>query len=136
LAEALKDEGCDSIYLDRLRTSFDPQSHVEKLEEELVEEMARALANTAAKVNYNFAKLDLCAKKMNQARNDHERLLSAREFNTQRDLCFKARQDLLIHRQALGFKTQNHRAVEAMYPLPPKVSMMHEEEEDDDEQKA
>lgn len=33
LAETLKDEGCDSIYLDRLRSDVDVKAHVDKLEE-------------------------------------------------------------------------------------------------------
>ena len=37
-------------------------------------------------------------------------------FDAQRQVCRKERQNLLIHRQALGFKTGNHGAVEKYYP--------------------
>mmetsp|Transcript_13471 Transcript_13471/g.43880 ORF Transcript_13471/g.43880 Transcript_13471/m.43880 type:complete len:138 (+) Transcript_13471:293-706(+) len=117
LAEQLKDEGCDSLYLDRLSRSFDVQSHVEKLEEEIAEEMARALANTAAKANYQFAVLDHLKSKALLSRDPS----AVKDFNDQRDICIKARHELVIHRQALGFKTNNHRAVESHFPIPDKL---------------
>ena len=43
--------------------------------------------------------------------------LSRVDFDAQRAACLKARQDLLIHRQALGFKTNNHAVVEKYYPI-------------------
>lgn len=112
LAEQLKDEGCDSIYLDRLRSTHDVKGHVDRLEEELAEEMARSLGNTNAKVAYHFAKLDQINKDTEDGR---------RAFNEQRELCRAARHELIVHRQALGFKTNNYRAVEKEYPLPPKM---------------
>ena len=42
-------------------------------------------------------------------------------FDAQRQVCRKERQNLLIHRQALGFKTGNHGAVEGAIP-PPRSS--------------
>ena len=110
------------MYLDRLRSSssLSLQSHVDNLSDEIAEEMSRALANTAAKVNYQFAKLDFLKSdfdKASKSRNDKQK--AAEAFNAQRSVCMKARTELVIHRQALGFKTNNHRAVEAHFPLPP-----------------
>lgn len=101
LAEQLRDEGCDSIYLDRLRSTYRKS---ERLEDELAEEMARALSNTSAKVSYEFARLDMLLQKGEDCREQRER-------------CKKARYELIVHRQALGFKTNNHAEVEKHFPL-------------------
>ena len=44
LAEQLVDEGCESIYLTRLRAQHDVRAHVDTLAEEVAEEMARPSA--------------------------------------------------------------------------------------------
>jgi len=57
-------------------------------------------------------------------------------FDAQRAICRKERQNLLIHRQALGFKTGNHGAVEKYYPsssLKPLGDFLEDAPEDDDE---
>ena len=56
-------------------------------------------------------------------------------FDAQRQVCLKERQNLLIHRQALGFKTGNHGAVEKYYPssaLKPLGDFLDEAPEDDE----
>lgn len=82
--------------------------------------MARALSNTDAKCAYNFAKLDLCKRAIDHATNHSEKAKAVDAYNAQRDLCQRARHELIIHRQALGFKTNNHKCVEKHYPLPPR----------------
>ena len=58
LAEQLADEGCESIYLTRLRAQHDVRAHVDTLAEEVAEEMARALGRTTSRVDYAFACLE------------------------------------------------------------------------------
>ena len=58
LAEQLVDEGCESIYLTRLRAQHDVRAHVDTLAEEVAEEMARALGRTTSRVDYAFACLE------------------------------------------------------------------------------
>ena len=56
-------------------------------------------------------------------------------FDAQRAICRKERQNLLIHRQALGFKTGNHGAVEKYYPssaLKPLGDFLEDAPEDDE----
>jgi hypothetical protein len=149
LAEQLVDEGCESIYLTRLRAQHDVRAHVDTLAEEVAEEMARALGRTTSRVDYAFACLERDRQRASEAAADVLKLrvpelrdelrrhglavggnkpdLRARlmpvatadaveAFDAQRAICRKERQNLLIHRQALGFKTGNHGAVEKYYP--------------------
>ena len=169
LAEQLVDEGCESIYLTRLRAQHDVRAHVDTLAEEVAEEMARALGRTTSRVDYAFACLERDRQRAHDAAAAVLRLrvpelrdelrshglavggnkpeLRARlmpvatadaveAFDAQRALCRKERQNLLIHRQALGFKTGNHGAVEKYYPssaLKPLGDFLDEAPEDDEE---
>ena len=169
LAEQLVDEGCESIYLTRLRAQHDVRAHVDTLAEEVAEEMARALGRTTARVDYAFACLERDRQRASEAAAAVLRLrvpelrdelrshglavggnkpeLRARlmpvatadaveAFDAQRAVCRKERQNLLIHRQALGFKTGNHGAVEKYYPssaLKPLGDFLDEAPEDDEE---
>ena len=169
LAEQLVDEGCESIYLTRLRAQHDVRAHVDTLAEEVAEEMARALGRTTSRVDYAFACLERDRQRAHDAAaavlklrvpelrdelrrhglpvggNKPElraRLMpvatadAVRAFDAQRQVCRKERQNLLIHRQALGFKTGNHGAVEKYYPssaLKPLGDFLDDAPEDDDE---
>ena len=169
LAEQLVDEGCESIYLTRLRAQHDVRAHVDTLAEEVAEEMARALGRTTSRVDYAFACLERDRQRAHDAaaavlklrvpelRDELRRHglpvggnkpeLRARlmpvatadaveAFDAQRAICRKERQNLLIHRQALGFKTGNHGAVEKYYPssaLKPLGDFLDEASEDDEE---
>ena len=169
LAEQLVDEGCESIYLTRLRAQHDVRAHVDTLAEEVAEEMARALGRTTSRVDYAFACLERDRQRAHDAAaavlklrvpelrdelrshglavggNKPElraRLMpvatadAVEAFDAQRALCRKERQNLLIHRQALGFKTGNHGAVEKYYPssaLKPLGDFLDEAPEDDEE---
>ena len=169
LAEQLVDEGCESIYLTRLRAQHDVRAHVDTLAEEVAEEMARALGRTTSRVDYAFACLERDRQRAHDSAAAVLRLrvpelrdelrshglpvggnkpeLRARlmpvatadaveAFDAQRAICRKERQNLLIHRQALGFKTGNHGAVEKYYPssaLKPLGDFLDEASEDGDE---
>ena len=168
LAEQLVDEGCESIYLTRLRAQHDVRAHVDTLAEEVAEEMARALGRTTSRVDYAFACLERDRQRAHDAAaavlklrvpelrdelrshglpvggNKPElraRLMpvatadAVEAFDAQRALCRKERQNLLIHRQALGFKTGNHGAVEKYYPssaLKPLGDFLEDAEDDEE----
>ena len=150
LAEQLVDEGCESVYLTRIRAQHDVNAHVDSIADEVAEEMAQALGRTTSKCDYAFAvlardraaharavdgvlamrapelKAALAARGLATGGNKpvlRARLLPAATeetrdaFEAQRKVCQRARSDLLIHRQALGFKTENHAVVEKYYPL-------------------
>ena len=62
LVEELKDEGYESIYLDRLRANLDVEQQHGILEKEIVQEMAYALGKSAAKVDHALLELELLEK--------------------------------------------------------------------------
>lgn len=105
----------ESVYAARLRVAHDPKDHVEKIEEEIMEEMAGALGRTADKANYKFLLLERqahCVDKLIASKAANEELESAiSSFNTLRADADNARRELMIHRQACGFSTGNHQIV-------------------------
>lgn len=66
LAEQIKDSGSlagsddatESVYAARLRANYDRRDHIEKIEQEVMEEMASSLGRTGDKVNYHFLLLE------------------------------------------------------------------------------
>jgi hypothetical protein len=108
LVEQLQSSGYESEYLDRLRAQVSAEEQALLLERELVEEMARALGRTAAKVDYALLRLELLEREGSS--ND--------DYNRVRDEAIRARHDLLIHREAIGIRDNNILA--HIYPIPPK----------------
>ena len=47
------------------------------------------------------------------------------EFNSARDAAYDARQDLIIQRQAVGFRLENYKLVHQRYPIPPRRKRGH-----------
>mmetsp|Transcript_9797 Transcript_9797/g.12866 ORF Transcript_9797/g.12866 Transcript_9797/m.12866 type:complete len:233 (-) Transcript_9797:71-769(-) len=132
LAEQIKDgdEVTDSIYMARLRSNHDVRDHVEKIEEEILEEMASALGRTGDKCNYHFYLLEkqgqICDQtfetaksKTKKDKNSYNLVLSeVAEFNRLLKLAEQVRREVIIHRQAIGFQTGNYLAIERAWPLP------------------
>ena len=141
LAEAIQNQdgvAHESIYAARLMAGKDPRDNVEKIEEEIQEEMAAALGKSGGKCDYHFYILerqgwacDNSAKLLEQAvveGKDEPTLaglklaleVACNEFNSLRKTAESARRDLMIHRQAVGFTTGNHEFVHSKWPLPPQ----------------
>ena len=190
LAQLIKDDPTagESVYAARLRAGHDTRDHVEKIEEEILEEMAGALGRAGDKCNYRFLVLEkqgqaadaaakaaadeaavLRAMKVSELKEScrsgglpvtgskatlvrylmfpsayrkiktrglpcggeskHEQLQAAvQAFNEHRAEAQDARRELIIHRQAVGFQTGNHSAVEKAWPLPKKRAALSAEE--------
>lgn len=111
------DEGCESVYLNRLRGIHDAKAHVDTIADEMAEEMARALGRTASAADYSYALLERARDAHAAAAAGADRDAAADAFEAQRAVAARARQDLLIHRQALGFKTSNYETVDRCWPL-------------------
>ena len=136
MAQQIKDGGGDigpqeadeSVYAARLRASHDHRDAVEKIEDELMEEMAGALGRSGIKCDLHFLLLErqgkLCDELGVKAREAHTGQValqeSVAEFNRLRREAEGARRDLIIHRQAVGFQQANYTFVESKWPLPPK----------------
>jgi len=134
LAEKIKDDdlAADSVYLARLRKNHDPRDHIEKLEEEVLEEIAGALGRTAAKTDYAFFVMDRAERLLDAASHPREQNRLAREFNQARLNAEKARRELMIHRQAVGFTIGNQKSVEKKWALPPPRRIVVDDAEEEE----
>ena len=110
----------DSKYVRRVRESqrFDVKGHVEKLEEELLEEMAEALGRTVSRCDHAFAMLDVAMAEYAAAQSASEQESALRSLVMLRREAMERRTALMIHRQALGFRIRNEAEVRRFYPLP------------------
>lgn len=125
LAEAIKCENVETRFKDEVRVRIsNPADHVAKIEEEIQEEMAKALGSTGAKCRYYFSLLANIDEECRCAEANGEsldiRIGKVRKFNEVRLLAEAARSELIIHRQAIGFTWRNQKIVEEEFPLPLK----------------
>ena len=118
LVRELKDTGYESPYLDRLRARLDPATEVERLEAEIVQEMAHALGRTENKLNYALLRLELASRAIDTAPDPLERYERVREFNALRSEALDARRNLQIHREAIGIR--RNKVLDELYPIPPR----------------
>jgi hypothetical protein len=124
LAAELTEYGVDSPYLERVRTRVDAEQELTALQDEIAGEIARALGRSAEQLNLALAELDLCAAKLARLRSsgrtgpELEQAVDA--FNQQRSVAEKRLRDLVIHREAAGFR--RNQAVYEQHPIPPRES--------------
>ena len=116
LVAGLKERGYESVYLDRLQQRLDVEAAHEVLEQEIVAEMAAALGRSAAKVDLALLQLELAAQAIDAASDADERAGLVARFNALRAEALRARHELAIHREAVGFR-RNHE-LERLYPIP------------------
>ena len=117
LAMQLKDENVESEYLDRLRGEpiVTANSLIEGLELELKGEIAMALKRSEDKVLWALLKCDLIRKTTKKIQQD-----DIDAYIYWRQEAETARRNLIIHRQACGFRLNNYSTIVDMYPLPRK----------------
>lgn len=126
LAQDLAEFGIESAYLSRVRARVDAEQQLELLEQELAGEIARALGRTEERLNLALAELELCEARFRRAQDAgaprHELLELATAFNGQRAVAEARLRDLVIHREAAGFR-RNQELYE-LYPLPPRLNLV------------
>ncbi len=105
LAEDVKDQE-RRHELAPVRVVVDPQQALGSIQKELIEEMAGALGRAEHRVKDAIAKLST----LTPGTDAHE---------AQRQIALRARQDLLVHRDALRFP-RDPRFLED-YPIPPRT---------------
>eukprot|EP00943_MAST-04B_sp_MAST-4B-sp1_P000724 g724.t1 len=115
LAEQMTDENVESEYMERLRGEVkSADSLMAGLEHELKSEIAQALKGSEDKVNWALLQCDLIEKKNEPtAENIKNHEYWRKEADTRR-------RNLIIHRQACGFRINNYSFVQKLYPIPPK----------------
>lgn len=116
LVEELKDQGYESIYLDRLRGMLDVEQQHAILEKEIVQEIAHALGQSAAKVDHALLELELIERALRDEQDPSRRDSLVAAHQEKRKEALRLRRDLLIHREAIGIRRND--CLEQMYPIP------------------
>jgi hypothetical protein len=117
LAEHLKIREVKRPYLGRLTAQLDIAVPVHTLEREIIEEMAHALRRTDDKLGRALHQLELAGRELETASDRRERGARVATYNQQRQRALQARWELIIHREALGFR--RHDDVDRIHPIPP-----------------
>lgn len=117
-----------SKHIESLKSSYDPSDHITKLEEELCEEMAAALGRSGSKCDHYYnalMKMEKYCEDTLQSSNftTNEKMQVINNFNELLVKARNAREELIIHRQAIGFVWRNQKIVEDQYPMPARKSM-------------
>ena len=120
IVKNLQDDGFESEYLDRLTAKVPSLGEHQGLEQEIMREMAQALSRAANKVNFRLLELDVLAAKITDEKYGPARTKQLRRtYEQKRENARRARWELKVHREALGF-IQNDE-LEEIYPIPPKL---------------
>ena len=121
LAAELAEHGMQSKYLERVRARVDAQQSLLALEAEIAGEIALALGRTEERLNLALAELELRGAKLARLRgaaaSGPELGAAIDAFNHQRSVAEQRRLELVIQREAAGFR--RNRAVYELYPIPP-----------------
>jgi predicted type IV restriction endonuclease len=120
LAADLAEQGVESVYMERIRRRVDAEQELKQLEQELAGEMARALGKTEHALNLALAELELLEARFVRLERARAGVLAleqaAQAFNAQRTLAERRLRDLVIHREAVGFR-RNQQLYE-LFPIP------------------
>jgi hypothetical protein len=123
LASELISHGIDSEYLARVEARLSREERLETLQTEIAQEIAGALGRADTRVNLALAELQLCRARYDRAAQAGapyaERAELARAFNEQRTVAQARLRELLIHREAVGFR--RNQILNEMYPIAPKL---------------
>jgi hypothetical protein len=119
LAAELIENGIESQYLARISTRVTAEERLESVEHEIAQEMAGALGRSEDRVNLALAELELAKARYDRAP-PAERNALARAYNQHRTAAQARVRELLIHREAVGFR-RNHILAE-LYPIPPRLA--------------
>ena len=118
LVQKLKSDGFESKYLNRLAERIPALREHRSVEHEIMEEMAYALGQASDKVNVELLELDVLDHKIAEAADPDRRSRLIESFNRKREAAKRARWELKVHREALGFLRNDE--LEDIYPIPPK----------------
>ena len=123
LAADLRDHGIESRYLPRIEARITPEDQLETLELEVAHEMASALGRTEDRLNLVLAELELDRARFDRAiaagAPAEERQALCDAFNARREHAQRRLRDLLIQREALGFR--RNQILNELYPIPAKL---------------
>ena len=128
LASQLIAHGVQSQYIARIDAQISLEERLEGLQVEHQQEMAGALGRSGMRVNIALAELELCGARYERAEHEgaslEELARLANAFNQQRLVAHKRLRELLIHREAVGFR--RNQILDELYPIARKLSVLAE----------
>lgn len=111
-------------YLDTIRQTTDPGLHLKTIEDELRGTMGKALGKQGEKIlrfvramAQERQRYDELLEKGDAKVNSKDVKKTAERYNELRKEAMKARWELLVHRQAVGFIVDNHNTVARHFPI-------------------
>lgn len=121
-------------YMDRISSMHDPSMHVKTLEDEIRGSMGKALGKQSMKIQHYLNLMKQERDKYEKLAKTIENLLPTQLDDMKRTLreiaikhnefheeAHKARWELIVHRQAVGFLVRNHEIVLEKYPIGDKI---------------
>ena len=120
-AKRVKNTDLSDPYLDKIRAeTVDPALQLKTIEDELCGAIGKALGKQGDKVLFAIRNMVEEYENYNnciESRRFNEALEFARRHNEARKRALKARWELLVHRQAVGFTVDNHTVVHETFPI-------------------
>lgn len=125
LAAELVEHGIESRYIARVSARVTPEQQLETLEVEIAQEMASALGRTEDRLNLALAELELLAARHARAQREQATATQlhalASAYNGQRAVAQARFRELVIHREAIGFR--RNQILYELYPIPPALPL-------------
>lgn len=113
-------------YLDKIRSeTVDPELQIKTIEDELCGAIGKALGKQGDKILNAMREMDEHKIRYDQLLSEelvHEAVDFAKRYNDARERAIKARWELLVHRQAVGFTIGNHSYVHNTFRIPNALS--------------
>lgn len=133
-AKKVKNIDINNKYLENIREVHDPSQHIKTLEDELRGTMADALGKSGNKILSALRNMQTELDRYNHLLETDNHSLKAepvleraRQYNYYREQAQKARWELIVHRQAIGFIVNNHKFVSDKFPISPALPETKEE---------
>lgn len=118
LVEDLKHHEQEDPYRERLARQFDTGADARSLQRELIGEMSSALKRAEDKLAAAISACERAGADALAARDPARRDEALAHYRENRAAALRARWELVIHRESLGF--YRHEDVDAHHPIPPE----------------
>ena len=120
-AKLVKNSDVTNPYLERIRSeTVDPALQLKTIEDELCGAIGKALGRQGEKIGFALSEMEKEFQRYEEFlrfRAWEEALMCAHRHNEARKRAIKARWELLVHRQAVGFTVNNHSVVHKTFPI-------------------
>lgn len=124
-AKRVKNIDVSDQYLDKIRAeTVDPTLQLKTIEDELYGAIGKALGKQGDKILFAIREMKEEHTRYNECIENQEfgeALEYANKHNEARKRAIKARWELLVHRQAVGFTVDNHAVVHETFPIRPAL---------------